>query len=52
VLTNIVPSDLRREEKLFKTIKNAEDRKSSLLTKILGDTSALRQIEKTTLEDG
>lgn len=40
VLTNIVPPPpyLRRKEKRIKTIKNAEDRKSSLLAEILEDT--------------
>jgi hypothetical protein len=42
VLTNIVPPDLRRKEKLIKIIKKVEDKKSSLLSEILEDTPTLR----------
>lgn len=37
VLTNIAPSDVRRQRKLIETIKKAEDKKSLLLAERLGD---------------
>jgi len=48
VLNNIAPPpDLRRKEKLIKTIMEAENRKSSLLY-----TNIETKTKKATLEDG
>jgi len=41
-LTNIVPPDLRRKEKLIETIRKAENGKCSVLWEIIKDSSALR----------